>query len=189
MDRLLKGGRLRKLLEHGDEDLARKCREGGCSKCGGVLHSATYERQPRGPQWCEGWDRRHSFCCDQDGCRKRHTPASLRFLGRRVYVSVVVVLLGAMVHGLKPHRVERLRQELGIDEKTLRRWRHWWQETFVEGGFWKGAKGRFMPPIDETLMPLSLVEVFDAKRPEGMVKLLEFLAPITVPDREGVVGM
>jgi hypothetical protein len=106
-----------------------------------------------------------------------------------VYVSVVVVLLGAMVHGLKPRRVQRLRQELGIDEKTLRRWRQWWQETFVEGGFWKGANGRFMPPIDETVMPLSLVEVFDAKRPEGMVKLLEFLAPITVPDREGVVGM
>ena len=112
MDRLLRDGRLRKLLEHGDEDLARECREGGCELCGGVLHSAKYARKPRGPEGVEAWDRRHSFCCEEEGCRKRHTPPSLRFLWRRVYVSVVVVLVAAMVHGVKPRRVERLRQVL-----------------------------------------------------------------------------
>jgi hypothetical protein len=187
MERLLSDGRLRKLLEHGDEDLARECREGGCGLCAGVLHSAKYRRKPRGP--VEGWDQRHSFCCAQEGCRKRHTPPSLRFLGRRVYVSVVVVLVAAMVHGLKPRRVERLREALGIDSKTLERWRAWWLESFVQSGFWKGAKGRFMPPLDERRLPLSLVEAFGAHRREGMVKLLEFLAPITVPLRKGVVGM
>jgi len=189
MDRLLREGRLRKLLEHGDEDLARKCRKKGCELCGGVLHSATYKRQPRGPDWVEGWDRRYSFCCAEEGCRKRHTPGSLRFLGRRVYVSVVVVLMAAMVHGLAPQRVERLRQVLGIDEKTLERWRTWWLETFVQSGFWKGAKGRLKEPADEGRMPLSLVEALEAETPEGMVNLLKFLAPITVPGRKGVVGM
>jgi hypothetical protein len=106
-----------------------------------------------------------------------------------VYVSVVVVLVAAMVHGLKPRRVERLREALGIDSKTLERWRAWWLESFVQSGFWKGAKGRFMPPLDERRLPLSLVEAFGAHRREGMVKLLEFLAPITVPLRKGVVGM
>lgn len=189
MDRLLRDGRLRKLLEYGDEDMACKCREGGCRLCGGVLHSAKYKRKPRGPEGVEGWDRRYSFCCEQEGCRKRHTPPSLRFLGRRVYVSVVVVLAAAMLHGLKPHRVGRLRQELGIDRKTLERWRAWWLEAFVQSGFWKGAKGRFMPPVDEGEMPLSLVEAFGAQGREGMVKLLEFLAPITAPIRKGGIGM
>jgi hypothetical protein len=106
-----------------------------------------------------------------------------------VYVSVVVVLVAAMRHGLKPHRVERLRQVMGIDEKTLGRWRRWWMETFVQSRFWKGAKGRFMPPVDEMCMPLSLVETFGARKREGMVKLLEFLAPITEPGRKGVAGM
>jgi hypothetical protein len=106
-----------------------------------------------------------------------------------VYVSVVVVLAAAMMHGLKPDRVERLRQVLRIDEKTLERWRTWWLGTFVESGFWKGAKGWLMPPVDEGRMPLSLVEAFRAQSREGMVKLLAFLAPITVPGREGVVGM
>ena len=187
MEKLLKDGRLRKLLEHGDEELARECREGGCSVCGAVLHGAKFKRQPRGPEWVEGWDRRYSFCCECDGCRKRHTPSSLRFLGRRVYVSVVVVLAAAMMHGLAPRRVERLRQVLGIDEKTLERWRTWWLETFVQSGFWKVAKARFMPGLDEEIVPLSLVEEFGANRRDGMVNLLKFLSPISVPD--GLKGL
>jgi hypothetical protein len=97
--------------------------------------------------------------------------------------------MAAMMHGLAPHRVERLRQVLGIDEKTLERWRTWWLETFVQSGFWKGAKGGLKEPPDERLMPLSLMDAFEADRPEGMVNLLKFLAPITVPGRKGVVGM
>jgi hypothetical protein len=188
MDTLFADGKLHEWLERVDQDLARTARAGGCMHCGGVLHSAKYKRQPR-PAGFERWDRRYSFCCAREGCRKRHTPPSVRFLGRRVYVSVVVVLVAAMIHGVKPHRVERLRQVLGIDEKTLERWRSWWLSTFVQSGFWKGAKGRFMPPVDEKQMPLSLVEAFGAQQREGMVKLLEFLAPITVPDREEVAAM
>ena len=47
-------------------------------------------------------------------------------MGRRVYAGFIVVLVGAMLHGLKPERVERLRQELLIDRRTLERWRQWW---------------------------------------------------------------
>ena len=189
MERLLRDGLLRKLLEHVDEDLAGECRAVGCRYCGGVLHSAKYERKPRGPEGFEGWDRRDSFCCEREGCRKRHTPPSVRFLGRRVYVSVVVMVVGAMVHGVKRGRVERLRQVLGIDARTLERWRRWWLETFVRTGFWKGAKGRCMPPVDPARLPLSLVERFGARQREGLVKLLEFLAPITVPGLKGVATM
>jgi hypothetical protein len=31
-------------------------------------------------------------------------------------------------------------KELGVSRQTLERWRAWWRETFVEGGFWKAAK-------------------------------------------------
>ena len=188
MNALLADRKLHKWLERVDKDLAHSVRSGGCVHCAGVLHSAKYRRKPRGPEGVEIWDRRHSYCCAQEGCRKRHTPPSVRFLGRRVYVSVVVAA-AAMMHGLKPHRVERLRQELGIDIRTLQRWRAWWRETFLESGFWRGAKGRLMPPVDEKRMPLSLVEAFGAKHREGLVKLLEFLAPITAPGRKGVAVM
>src|SRR5262245_15215104 len=73
-----------------DQDLAETARKQACS-CGGRLHCANYPRKSRGtgddlpPQY----DCRLSFCCDRDGCRKRVTPPSVRFLGRRVYLGVV----------------------------------------------------------------------------------------------------
>ena len=186
MEKLLVDGRLFKLLEKVDDDLAEEALEGGCEYCGEEkLHRGDYKREPRGGP---GWDKRRSFNCAKEDCRKRKTPRSVRFLGRRVYIGVVVVLVSAMMHGVKPGRVERLRQELGIDERTLKRWREWWLETFVKSGFWKGACGRFMPPVDEKVLPLSLVEAFVANR-EGLLKLMKFLSPITVPGRKGVVAM
>lgn len=61
---VLGDARLYELLLECDRDLAAIARDSGCP-CGGVLHSASYERKPRG--WVgeqpEGYDRRHSFCC------------------------------------------------------------------------------------------------------------------------------
>ncbi len=71
-----------------DEDLAAETRKKGCL-CGGRLHSANYLRKPRGTpvQLPEPQRLRLSFCCDRDGCRKRATPRSVRFLGRKVYLA------------------------------------------------------------------------------------------------------
>jgi hypothetical protein len=82
------------------------------------------------------------LCCAREGCRRRHTPASVRFMGRRVYAGLVVVLESAMLHGLNPERVQRLREVLGIDRRTLERWRQWWLVLFVESSFWREARAR-----------------------------------------------
>jgi hypothetical protein len=134
------------------------------------------------------WDTRRSFCCARENCRKRKTPPSVRFLGRKLYVGAVVVLLSAMMHGLKRKRVERLRNELGISERTLERWRVWWLENFVDSAFWKSARARFMPRVEESLLPLSLVAAFAAEGREGLIRLLLFIAPITAPARKGVAA-
>ena len=60
---------------------------------------------------------------------------SVRFLGRKVYVGVVVVLVSAMMHGLSEGRVKRLWQVLRIDRRTLQHWREWWIRTFVRSDF------------------------------------------------------
>jgi hypothetical protein len=129
------------------------------------------------------------LCCERDGCRKRKTPPSVRFLGRRVYAGFVVVLVSAMVHGLSPKRVERIRQELGIDKRTLARWRQWWLDGFVSSRFWKAARVRLMPLADERRLPLVLVERFGAHRREGLVKLLRFLCPLTTSSCKEVWAM
>ena len=85
---------LHQLLEKVDWDLAREACQQGCAYCGGKLHRANYERKARGgPQW----DRRYSFCCAEQDCRRRRTPESVRFLGRRIYAGMVVVLVTTMV--------------------------------------------------------------------------------------------
>ena len=145
----------------------------------GHLHSAKYKRKPRSGAEKIETVYRHSFCCDQDGCRKRHTPPSVRFLGRRVYWGVVVVLVSAAHHGLTPERVRVLREALGIDRRTLERWREWWLETFVQSSFWKIARARFMPLICQKTLPLSLGRAFQLDRPGQLLELLKFLSPLT----------
>ena len=187
MEKLAKDGRLFKLLEKADAEMAEVAEAEGCAHCGEPkLHHGDYPRKPRGgPQW----DKRRSFCCAKKDCRKRKTPPSVRFLGRKVYAGLVIVLVSAMQHGLKPKRVEALREALGIDKRTLERWRDWWLENFTGSPFWKTARARFLPRLDEPLLPLSLVEAFNAKQRAGMARLLEFLAPITVPARKGAAAM
>lgn len=173
---LLQDRRLYEFLEQVDKDFASKARSGGCEHCGAVLHRGDFDRKPRGGP---SWDKRYSFCCSRDGCRKRKTPPSVRFLGRRVFVGVVVVLVSAMMHGPSDQRLRRLRQVLPIDRRTLKRWLVWWTEIFLQLPFWKAARGRFARRLAEGQMPLSLVEAFDAWQINGLVKLMKFLSPIT----------
>ena len=169
---------LHQLLEKVDLDLAEQARQQGCLFCRGKLHRADYDRKPRGgPEW----DYRYSFCCAQEGCRRRRTPESVRFMGRRVYAGLIVVLVSAMVHGLKPERVVRLRQALGIDRRTLERWHQWWRVTLVESSFWRAARARFMPPLCQRTLPWSLCLRFQVERRDRFLELLKFLAPLTTP--------
>ena len=110
--------------------------------------------------------RRLSFCCAEAGCRKRTTPASFRFLGRRVWGGVVVTLLTALRHGATPEQVAKLRQAVGVSRRTLERWRRWWVEQFPRSCFWKGARGRLRVPVEEGRLPLSLLECFENRRLE-----------------------
>jgi hypothetical protein len=164
---------LYQLLEKVDADLAQETREQGCPKCGGRLHRGDYARKPRGgPQW----DKRLSFCCGQEGCRRRRTPVSVRFFGRRVYVGLVVVLVSAMNHGLRADRVRRLREWLGIDRRTLVRWRAWWLEAFVRSKGWKVIRARLLPPVCEGRLPWSLCVRFGVQHRDRLLDLLGFLA-------------
>ena len=171
--------RVYELLEKCDSDLAQNCRQAGCLHCPGKLHRANYKRKPRGGPEDPDPIYRDSFCCAQEGCRKRHTPPSLRFLGRKVYWGIVVVLVSAMRHGLKAQRVQVLRESLGLDRRTLERWRQWWSATFVQSSFWKAARARFMPLLCEKTLPWSLCQAFGVERRDRLLDLLTFLSPIS----------
>src|SRR5260370_26135453 len=103
-----------------DEDLAEETSKQGC-RCGGRLHSANYQRKPRGTpsRLPESQCLRLSFCCDRDGCRKRATPRSVRFLGRKVYLAAIVILVSAMRQGPTPRRGPGPSQRLRSPPKTI----------------------------------------------------------------------
>lgn len=191
MDKILRDRRLYQFFERIDLDSAQAVRSGGCVYCGGRLHQADYERKPRGgpAEVMDRWDTRHSFCCEREGCRKRHTPPSVRFLGRKVYAGIVVVLVAAMMHGPNARRIATLHTALGLDARTLKRWHRWWLDVFVQTPFWKANRARFMPTLDDSQMPYSLVELFQAQGREGLIKLMVFLSPITTTPAERMLAM
>jgi hypothetical protein len=167
-----------------DKDLAECTRQGACS-CGGRLHCANYPRAPRGGpgDLPEAYCYRFSFCCDRDGCRKRVTPPSVRFLGRRVYLGAVVILISAMRQGPTPRRVRELSRLFDVDRATIARWQAFWREHFPQTPFWKVARARLVPVVEIAAMPRSLLEAFlGTDDPhQGWAHLLRFLLPITVP--------
>ena len=114
-----------------------------------------------------------------DGCRKRNTPPSLRFLGRKLYLATVVTLISAMLHGTTPARLTRLSVVPGLDRRTLARWRAWWRSTFTEGAFAQLATASFMPPVDIVGLPASLLDRFAGGIEQKLTAVLRFLAPLT----------
>jgi hypothetical protein len=138
-----------------DADLADAARAERCALCSGALHSARYPRKPRGRLCRLGpeHDRRFSFCCAVDGCRSRATPPSLRFLGRKVYLAAIVVLVSVMRHGATASRMKRLSEAIGVDRRTVERWRVWWRDGFTATPFWQIARAGFMPPVDHSSLP------------------------------------
>lgn len=164
-----------------DQDLAQSARDKACP-CGGRLHCADYPRKPRGAEHLpEDYDYRFSFCCERDGCRKRVTPPSVRFLGRKVYLFAVVVLVSAMRQGPSPRRVHELSQRFGADRRTIARWQVFWREQVPQTPFWKVERGR-PPATAESVLPQSLLEAFlHGDDPCGeWGHLLRFLSPITI---------
>lgn len=164
-----------------DEDLAEQAGEAGCA-CGGKLHSARYPRKPRGvpEELQEDYSKRRSFCCAQEGCRKRTTPASFRFLGRRVYVGTVVVLVAALRHGATAERMAQLHAVVGVSRRTVERWRRWWIEEFAQSAFWRWARGQMAVPVNVDGLPLSLLESFQKPQvKEKTIDLLRLILPLT----------
>ena len=169
------------LLLQIDEALASESRSAGCS-CGGILHRANYPRKPRAcPESVRmDFESRFSFCCNQ--CRKRTTSVSVRFLGRRVYPGLAVVLMSAgRAHTTSI--IAQLSETLNIPMRTIYRWRQWWRELFPITPLWQAACARFMPPVDLRLLPASLIGRFVGPAIEAMQRLLIFLSPLTVKFR------
>jgi len=173
---------LYRILLNLDRETARQARKEGCLACNGKLHQANYPRKPRGgpmaedPEFCV----RLSFCCATQGCRRRRTPASVLFLGRKVYFAAMVVLVvSCLHHGPTLAQLKRLTELTKVEVPTLRRWLRWWRTEFVESPLWAANRGLLARPVDVSELPHSLLTIFLGEARDQLVSLLGFLGPLT----------
>ena len=104
---------------------------------------------------------------------------SVRFLGRRVYLGLAVVLGSARHAGQNP-AAARLAGTLEVPVRTLQRWRQWWAEQFALSALWQARCAHFMPPVAIDRLPSSLLERFAGNAQETLRRLLVFLSPLSV---------
>lgn len=104
---------------------------------------------------------------------------SVRFLGRRVYLGLIVVLCSERPAG-RSTAAASLCEKVSVPLRTLERWRCWWREQFMQTPLWQAAGGRFMPPLGDEPLPTGLLARFAGDAAESLLRLLLFLTPLTV---------
>ena len=172
------------LLLQIDRECAAEVRAGRCLECGGRLDTGDFPRKPRGGPPIElkaEYAKRFSLCCDVEGCRTRSTPVSVRFLGQRVYLGAVVILVSVMFRGVSEKHLADLRERFhpSLSVQTLLRWRAWWREILPATPFWRAARARFARPVDKAKLPASLLERFGDDERDRLIAALRFLSPLT----------
>jgi len=139
-----------------DKLIAEEVQSCNCPYCGAVLHVAMYPRKPRGVS----------------------RPPSVRFLGRKVYLGVMVVLAAAAAQGLNDQRYKKLVEHLSLSRYTLQRWLTWWQEQLPETPFWRQLQGR-VPSISQIPLPTAILDRLAGDVLVRCQRLLVTLMPLT----------
>lgn len=171
-------------LQEIDREIARQVAQAGCPWCGGRLDRSDFHRKPRGDGFIaptvELPLRRISFCCCVEGCRRRATPPSVVFLGRRVYLGAVVVVASVIAQlRARTAEAEAHVPATQVPARTLRRWSRWWQAELTVTGLFVALRGLLASPVDTARLPCSLLERLAGGAAEQITELLKLLVPLT----------
>ena len=163
------------LLDQEDARRAAADRAAGCPACAGRLDQARYPRKPRGGDVAlagEALRWRRSWCCAREGCRKRVTPPSLVFLGRRVYLAITVVVATWRASTLSLAAPPR---------RTVRRWQAWFAVLAPATRWFEALRGRLAPPWEPgEVLPAALIARVSLGRSSAaaLIATLHLLAPL-----------
>lgn len=172
------------LLLELDRRAAERVRAAGCSRCQGPLYVAHYPRKVRGvsasAEASGQYGLRLSLCCGREGCRKRSTPPSVRFDGRRIYAAIAVLVLS-----LRPAERSELQSAAALiatepaapSQPTRTRWRRWWQSGLFGTAVFAALRGRLRVPVDAMRSPASLLAMFVGNVADQCRSLLVALSP------------
>lgn len=163
-----------------DRLIAEQVRQAHCVFCQGNLHQSHFLRKPKGVP--EGVDDdfaiRFSYCCGQDGCRKRLTPPSMRFLSRKVYSSVIIFLIFLLKEDTDESKVDKLNLLLNtsLSVETLRRWRNYWKNEVPQS---KTFKRQGLSHFIGQSLPHSLLALFQQGVNKQLEMGLRWILPLT----------
>jgi hypothetical protein len=76
-------------------------------------------------------------------------------------------------------RLCKLAEAIGVDRRTVARWRSWWLATFTATPLWRARSAAFMPPVERDYLPASLLSRFLGDAGEQLASFLSFLGLIT----------
>lgn len=152
------------LLYKIDMDLAEKCRHSPCPHCAAPVHYANYQRKSR--YLDEKYCTKFSVCCSV--CRQRVYIPSTLFFGSFVYGAAFFIIISCFNKGYG-FRYKRLKAIFNVSDRTLRRWKSWWDTVFVGSSFWKEKRALLIRPPG--ILPLNLVEQFCS-----LEKVLQFFS-------------
>jgi hypothetical protein len=186
-DEVVLGSEFFEGLERADAQIAEIVRASPCAHCGGPLHVSNYGRKPRGGLVAaagESHVRRFSLCCGHEGCRRRATPPSVRFLGRRVYLEAVVIIasvLAVIPITLGQSTVRRAvgrGRIAGAPARTVRRWLAWWSGPFVKTAVFVALRARLVT-VDVASLPRAILDHLGGSGQERVERMSQWLSPLT----------
>ncbi|MEN8250723.1 MAG: hypothetical protein ABFS32_17450 [Bacteroidota bacterium] len=163
-----------------DRLIAEQVRQKQCRLCHGNLHQSHFLRKPRGlPEDINpDYSIRFSYCCGTEGCRKRFTAPSMRFLSRKVYSSIVIILIFLLKPETDESRIEKINTLLGttLSIETLRRWRHFWIKDVPQTHAWKRLS---LHRSHSQELPVSLLMLFEQSGEQALKMGLKLILPLT----------
>lgn len=165
-----------------DKNIAEQYRQKPCPICGGPLYYANYPRKPRGePDGLpEEYFIRFSLCCGSEGCRHRLMPPSCRFLGKKVYwhIVILVVVFAWQAKTVKTN-IFKLAKLFDISRNTIGRWIYFYQDVFPSSRQWKKIRGMVTASIKNDELPAGLIRFFlrlKSSAEDALVSCLKFLS-------------
>jgi hypothetical protein len=112
----------------------------------------------------------------------------VRFLGRKVYLGVVIMLACLALDSLAQtgQTARAWLRRFDVPRRTVQRWQAWWRGFFCVGPLWRLIRGGFVVPTDGALLLESLVAgveagttTEDSSFESVLDKALRLLAPAT----------
>ncbi len=166
-----------------DKQIAKQCRKNPCPYCGETLHFANYFRKPRGePNGVpENYFVRFSLCCGAEGCRRRVTPPSCRFLGRKIYWFPVIVCVVFDMQNPNKESIglEKLPIVFRPSRNTLGRWLDFFRHIFPSSGQWVSIRGQVPASVKNDELPIGLLNYFSKVKSnlkKALISCLKFLS-------------